>query len=895
MKKRLFFLFILLLIILIFNNYSTAIEQNGNGGSPPTSPSSLQATVISTTQIQLNWQDNSNNEQGFKIERRTNLPIVITYAIGVNDFVQIAIVSANTITYLVNGLDPNQDYEFRIRAYNAYGNSAYSNIIDSITYLCNPNTCNPNNNQQICNSQGTGYNNCNIGQVCSNKQCVTQLQPQPPQAPSNLQVSTLSSTQIQLNWQDNSNNEQGFKIERRTNLPIVITYAIGVNDFVQIAIVSANINTYTDSGLSSNTLYEYRVRAYNSAGNSAYSNIADTTTLLSQCTSTCNQGSRRCSGNGYQICQDSNGDGCYEWNSIRICTQSQTCSQGYCSSQILNRCSDNTLFSQCSINKPKYCNNGVLINNCNLCGCNNNGICLPDGSCISSFQYQRSLDQNLLREGPKLRYTPKFTLPLNQIFTLNLNNYVYDLNNRAIAVMFLDNQQFYSNEFVNCNLSNNQLNCELKNSGNTIINLVANNGFKDIEFSLNLEIIEIPSLAEKPVANAGQDISVILDSYFVLDGSLSYDSNNDLIDDGFRWYENEQLLGIGKTLRLKYVQLGLHTIKLVVTDSKGLTVEDQLLVNVILKNKCKNTKTKYFPQDTLCNDKWPSQDGKIIIINSKDYSCNLVEVCDDSTDYIIEDALDCCDGTTLTDPRKTQSCSFANQYSNSNSKRCQALYIIKSLGADQVYMQDYLEAEMCCRGVEELCGNKNYLYTSNPKPNTETNLNNLRCYNSPSDNPPGSWVSDIELEKNNIALSDVPTHVSLNQLSTGTCVDYSFSVTTLLRKLGYKKSEIITVEAPNHAYNLVRFPLDKKYTIVDTTGNNEPPIVFGSVPYGYGYCENIKNCYNDYGRVICPRLTEINGCENVKESFVKESRFVGLEIKNKITEFYNLFIGEIQK
>jgi len=103
-----------------------------------------------------------------------------------------------------------------------------------------------------------------------------------PNAPSNLYTNVMPNSRIWVIWQDNSNNEQGFKIERRTPPEIApaSTYAVIDYDFRQIATVGANINTYLDQNLQPNTRYEYRVRAYNSAGNSAYSNIASATTTI---------------------------------------------------------------------------------------------------------------------------------------------------------------------------------------------------------------------------------------------------------------------------------------------------------------------------------------------------------------------------------------------------------------------------------------------------------------------------------------------------------------------------------------------------------------------------------------------------------------------------------------
>jgi hypothetical protein len=89
-----------------------------------------------------------------------------------------------------------------------------------------------------------------------------------PDAPSNLTAVAASSTQINLSWSDNSTNEDTFSIERCTGN--------NCTDFGPVASVGANVTTYSDTantGLSRNTWYRYRVRAVNTFGNSAYSNI----------------------------------------------------------------------------------------------------------------------------------------------------------------------------------------------------------------------------------------------------------------------------------------------------------------------------------------------------------------------------------------------------------------------------------------------------------------------------------------------------------------------------------------------------------------------------------------------------------------------------------------------
>ena len=49
---------------------------------------------------------------------------------------------------------------------------------------------------------------------------------------------------------------------------------------------------------------------------------------------------------------------------------------------ILPRCSDGTLYGQCSITKPKYCDNGNLIDKCSVCSCSAGYTCQVGGTCI---------------------------------------------------------------------------------------------------------------------------------------------------------------------------------------------------------------------------------------------------------------------------------------------------------------------------------------------------------------------------------------------------------------------------------------------------------------------------------------------------------------------------------
>jgi hypothetical protein len=73
------------------------------------------------------------------------------------------------------------------------------------------------------------------------------------------------SAQLTLTWQDNSNNEDDFAIERKT----------GTNGaYSQIASVGANVTSYLDNSVTRGVNYCYRVQAANNAGASAYTNEA---------------------------------------------------------------------------------------------------------------------------------------------------------------------------------------------------------------------------------------------------------------------------------------------------------------------------------------------------------------------------------------------------------------------------------------------------------------------------------------------------------------------------------------------------------------------------------------------------------------------------------------------
>jgi uncharacterized protein (TIGR02145 family) len=115
-----------LIALLTIFSCSTSTDENGNSNTTvvPLPPTGLTGNVVSTTQINLTWTDNSTNETGFKIERKT----------GSANYAVVGTVNQDVLTFSDTGLTPSTTYTYRVYAFNAVGNSlTYTNEVTLTT------------------------------------------------------------------------------------------------------------------------------------------------------------------------------------------------------------------------------------------------------------------------------------------------------------------------------------------------------------------------------------------------------------------------------------------------------------------------------------------------------------------------------------------------------------------------------------------------------------------------------------------------------------------------------------------------------------------------------------------------------------------------------------------
>ncbi len=274
----------------------------------PAAPSGLSASAISSSRIDLSWTDNSGNETAFIVARSTT---------SGGPYTDIATLGANVTAYSNTGLAASTTYYYVVRASNAAGSSANSAQASATTLATVPAapsgltatainsgqvnlawTDNSSNETSFIVARGgttggpytdiatlganvTSYSDTSVGANTTyfyvvraanaagsspnSAQASVTTPSAAPTAPSGLVATAKSSTEIRLSWTDNSNNEANFIVARST---------VSGGPYSDIAILGANVTTYTNTGLTAGTTYYYVVRASNGTGSSLNSAVA---------------------------------------------------------------------------------------------------------------------------------------------------------------------------------------------------------------------------------------------------------------------------------------------------------------------------------------------------------------------------------------------------------------------------------------------------------------------------------------------------------------------------------------------------------------------------------------------------------------------------------------------
>lgn len=165
---------------------------------PNGAPSGLAITVVSDVQLNLSWNNGSTNEDGISIERSAD---GVTYA-------EIYQAAAAATSYNNTGLTAGTKYYYRLRAFKGSKYSAYCSVVNATTWGA--------------------------------------------EAPTGLVLTIVSDTAITLNWTNNDTTGDGVSVERSTD---GVTYA-------EVDTVALGVATFANTGLTANTLYYYRIRAF---------------------------------------------------------------------------------------------------------------------------------------------------------------------------------------------------------------------------------------------------------------------------------------------------------------------------------------------------------------------------------------------------------------------------------------------------------------------------------------------------------------------------------------------------------------------------------------------------------------------------------------------------------
>lgn len=214
---------VILLILTIFVTIScedSVVAPGVSDSDPPAAPDQLTAQSGTADTVTLHWRDNSDDETGFRISWGTTS----------TSFDSSQIAGENATVDTVTGLNPETDYYFRVCAVRVNVFSSYSKTV----------------------------------------KVTTGALPSGPAAPTNVSVTTLSSSSVQINWTDNSDDEEGFDVYRNIDN---LDPNLDLGGFELAGSVGSDITSFTDTGLPPAKNIFYFVVSWKGVNNSEFDDV----------------------------------------------------------------------------------------------------------------------------------------------------------------------------------------------------------------------------------------------------------------------------------------------------------------------------------------------------------------------------------------------------------------------------------------------------------------------------------------------------------------------------------------------------------------------------------------------------------------------------------------------
>ena len=184
---------------------------------PPGAPGGLTATAVSSSRIDVAWQDVAG-ESGYAVQRS---------ATGTGGWTQVGTTGQDVTAFSDTGLAASTTYYYRVVAASGSGSSPFSAVVGATT-----------------------------------------LAPPPPAAPTGVRATAVSSSRIDVAWQDGA-GESGYQVQRSPD---------GTSGWAQVGSTGQDVTAFSDTGLTASTTYSYRVVATSGNGDSPPSAVVAATT-----------------------------------------------------------------------------------------------------------------------------------------------------------------------------------------------------------------------------------------------------------------------------------------------------------------------------------------------------------------------------------------------------------------------------------------------------------------------------------------------------------------------------------------------------------------------------------------------------------------------------------------